>query len=204
MNHDIIKAVTDFIFLADKPEKSDVIFLPGGSDPCPPETAARLYREGYAPLLIPSGKFSVKRDRFPGVSCRADLYNGNYETECSFFTDVLVKNGVPLSAIAGENEAGHTRDNADFSRQLTDRIGLSVKKALLVCKSFHARRSLCFYQLAFPETEFLVIPADSFGISRENWFCSEKGMDRVFGELERCGWQFLGDLKKSLSEKSEN
>ena len=30
MNHDIIKAVTDFIFLADKPEKSDVIFLPGG------------------------------------------------------------------------------------------------------------------------------------------------------------------------------
>lgn len=123
MDFRVISAITDFIFVSDKPQKADVIFLPGGSNPALPEAAAKLYREGFAPLVIPSGKYSVSKGKFCGVKAKADIYNKNYQTECEFYTDVLLKNGVSDNAISGEAEAGHTRDNADFSRKLTDEKG---------------------------------------------------------------------------------
>lgn len=79
-----------------------------------------------------------------------------------------------------------------------------MKKAILVCKSFHARRCLCFYEFAFPETEFFVCPVDCSGITRDNWYTFEKGIDRVFGELYRCGWQFVDDIKKTVSESDSD
>ena len=46
------------------------------------------------------------------------------------------------------------------------------------------------FQSAFPDTEFLVIPFEGFGITKSNWFASEYGVQRVLGELNRCGNQF--------------
>ena len=74
----------------DVPRKVDAMFLPGGSHPEQPEYAA-AYHEGYAPLIIPSGGVSVKQDKWPGVRSKADVYNGDYQSDCEFFTDVLVK-----------------------------------------------------------------------------------------------------------------
>ena len=42
MNHRIIADITSFIFVSDKPVKTDAIFLPGGSYPEQPEYAAEL------------------------------------------------------------------------------------------------------------------------------------------------------------------
>ena len=117
MNHRIISDITNFIFVADEPEQSDAIFLPGGSHPEQPEYAAELYRKGYAKWLIPSGGVSVKRDKWPGVRSKADIYSGSYQSDCEFLTDVLLKNNVPVSAIIGEDQSGHTRDNAFLSRK---------------------------------------------------------------------------------------
>jgi len=180
------------------PQNADAIFLPGGSHPEQPEYAAKLYRDGYAPLLIPSGGISVKRGKWPGVRSKADIYNGNYTSDCEFFTDVLMKNGVPESAIIGEDKSGHTRDNAFFSRKVADEHGLIIKSAVIVCKSFHARRCLMLYQLAFLETKLIVCPVDCYNITKENWYQSEYGIDRVLGELARCGNQFAGDIKEYL------
>jgi len=166
----IISDITDFIFVSDTPCKVDAIFLPGGSHPEQPEYAARLYRDGYVPVLIPSGGISFKLDKWPGVRSKSDVYDGDYHTDCEFFTDVLIKNGVPKSAIIGENKSGHTHDNAFFSRKIADEHGLNIKNAIIVCKSFHARRCLMFYQLAFPDTELFVCPVNCYGITRENWF----------------------------------
>ncbi len=111
---------------------------------------------------------------------------------------MLAKNGVPLSAIIPEDKSGHTRDNAFFSRAIADERGLSIKAAIIVCKSFHARRCLMLYQLAFPEAELIVCPADVFGITKENWHTTRLGADRVLGELARCGGQFAGDIMQYL------
>lgn len=198
MNNRIINDITNFIFVSDEPEKVDAIFLPGGSHPEQPEYAAELYRKGYAKWLIPSGGVSVKRDKWPGVRSKADIYNGDYQSDCEFFIDVFIKNGVPADTIIGEDKSGHTRDNAFFSRRAVDEKGVEIKTAIIVCKAFHARRCLMLYQMAFPDTKFYVCPVVCMGIARDNWYKSEQGIDRVLGELARCGNQFVGDIKEYL------
>ncbi|MCM1055516.1 MAG: YdcF family protein [Bacteroides sp.] len=199
----IVDDITDFIFVSDDLVKSDIIFLPGGSHPAVPEYGARLYKCGYAPLLMPSGGLSVKFDRWQGVKEKADIYSGDYHTDCEFFTDVLLKNGVPKSAIIEENKSGHTRDNAFLSRKTADEAGLNIKSGIIVCKSFHARRCLMLYQLAFPDAKLAVCPIDVFNITKDNWFTFEQGTDRVLGELARCGGQFAEDIKEYLYVKKE-
>ena len=198
MNDKIIADITNFIFVEDKPQKVDAIFLPGGSHPEQPEYAAELYLKGYAKWLVPSGGVSVKRDKWPGVRSKADIYNGDYQSDCDFFTDVFIKNGVPSDVIVGENKSGHTRDNAFLSRMVVDEKGIEIKTAIIVCKAFHARRCLMLYQMAFPDTKFYVCPVVCMGITKDNWYKSEQGIDRVLGELARCGNQFVGDIKEYL------
>lgn len=179
-------------------QKVDAIFLPGSSHPEQPEYAAQLYRENYAKWVIPSGGVSVKRDTWPGVRSKADIYDGDYHSDCEFFTDVLLKNGVPASAIICENKSGHTRDNAFLSRKATDEKGIEIKTAIIVCKAFHARRCLMLYQMAFPEVSFIVQPVHCYNITKDNWYTTEEGIDRVLGELARCGNQFVADVKYFL------
>ena len=198
MNNRIITDITNFIFIEDKPQKVDAIFLPGGSHPEQPEYAAELYRKGYAKWLVPSGGISVKRDKWPGVRSKADIYNGDYQFDCDFFTDVFIKNGVPSDVIVGEDKSGHTRDNAFLSRMVVYEKGIEIKTAIIVCKAFHARRCLMLYQMAFPDTKFYVCPVVCMGITKDNWYKSEQGIDRVLGELARCGNQFVGDIKEYL------
>ena len=199
MDHHVINDIGNFIFVSDEPEKADVIFLPGGSHPAQPEYASELYHRGYAKWLIPSGGVSVKRDKWPGVRSKADIYNGDYRSDCEFFTDVLLKNGVPASAIIEEDQSGHTRDNAFLSRKIVDECDVAVKTAMIVCKAFHARRCLMLYQMAFPDVNIKVCPVHCYNITKDNWYQTEAGIDRVLGELARCGNQFVGDIKQYLS-----
>ncbi len=104
--------------------------------------------------------------------------------------DVLIKNGVNKDAIIGENRSSFTRENAVTAKQTCDDKQMIVKKAIIVCKRFHARRALMFFQSAFPGTDFAVIPVDSYNITKDNWYKTEYGISRVLGELRRCGDQF--------------
>ena len=204
MNNRIITDISNYIFVSDEPERVDAIFLPGGSHPEQPEYAAELYRKGYAKWIIPSGGVSVKRDKWPGVRSKADIYNGNYQSDCEFFTDVFVKNGVPADVIVGEDKSGHTRDNAFLSRKVIDEKGITIKTALIVCKAFHARRCLMLYQMAFPSVDFKVCPVHCYDITKENWYTTEQGVERVLGELARYGNQFVSDIKTYLIQNCEN
>ncbi len=189
MNH-IIQDITDFIFVSDTPQKADIIFVAGGSYPEPAETAAELYHEDYAPLIHISGGVSITTGKFPGPKTKTKIYNGDYQTEYEFFYDVLQKNDVPDEAIIGENESSFTQENAMYARRVVDEKQISVRKALLVCKAFHARRCLMAYQAAFPTVEFYVIPVTGYDITKDNWYQSEAAITRVLGELRRIGDQF--------------
>jgi len=195
----IISDISNYIFVADNPQKVDVIFLPGGSYAEMPEYAAELFHKGYARFLVPSGGISIKLEKWQGASSKVETYTDDYNSDCEFFTDVLIKNGVEREAIICENQSQHTRDNAFLSRKVIDEIGLEIKRAMIVCKAFHARRCLMLYQMAFPNVEFIVCPVHCYNITKENWFTTEKGIDRVLGELARCGNQFVGDVKTYLS-----
>ena len=109
--------------------------------------AARLYKAGKAPLVIPSG-------------C------GDRESTVPLLRDL----GVPESAVIVEDKARNTEENAKFVEKLltaqlttsnsqltTSNSQLSTKKILLVTSAWHMRRSVLMYKKYVPSLE--IIPA---------------------------------------------
>ena len=171
-----LKSSEEFIFAENKPEKSDIIFVPGNGYPQMAEKAAELFKKGMADWILPSGKYSVVNGKFSGVLEKSNVYDKEYGTEWEFLRDVLIKNGVPDQKILKEDQATFTYENAIYSRQVTDHAELEIERAILCCKSYHARRCLMYYQLLYPKTEFYVVPVNADGITRENWRKNEELM----------------------------
>lgn len=197
----ILKDITEFVFVEDdinQVKEVDVIFMPGTSRYQLPEMAGALYKQGLSKLVLPSGKYSSKNNKFAIKNVEGTKYEGSYETEWEFCKDVLIKNGVPCGAILKEEESTNTYENAAFSKRTLDESNLQIKKAIIVCQAFHARRVLMTYSVVFPEVEFYVYPIATQGISKENWFKNEYGIKRVLGEVEKCGKYFSGYIKELL------
>ena len=190
MNQAFLDQITEFVFAEHKLERADIIFIPGSGHPQLAEEAARLYHQGWAPWILPSGRYSITTGKFSGVLDKQECYQGCYETEWDFLSQVLQEKGVPGTAILKEDRATYTYENAIYSRQVTDGMGLEIKKAILCSKPYHARRCLLYYQLLYPDTKFMVYPIKDSKIQRDNWFLTEEGTRLVFGELERMGTQF--------------
>lgn len=197
-----IRGVNTFVFLEDKPVRSDIIFVPGNANPCHAIRAAALFRQGYAPWVLPSGRYTKEVGGFMGAdpAYQAD-YPGPYQTEWAFLRAVLLREGVPDAAILREDTATYTWENALRSRAVTDAMGLTVRQAILCCHSFHARRALLYYQAAFPEAAFRVCPASVPGLSREDWHQSAEGRARILGEVRRLGDQVQEVFAMMLEQK---
>ncbi len=202
--HNILSDIGTFIFVEDEPCPCDLIVAVGGSFPQVAEKAAQLYHEGIAPYVLASGRYSVKTGKFKKISDKGDRYDGDYRTECEFYTDVLVKNGVPEHVILKEDQSGYTKENAILSRRLTDGMGLTVRSLTVVCKRFHARRCLLFFASTFPEAQVRIVPADTpvpgYDLTRENWFLTQEGRRRVLGELARCGEQLTENDLENVTD----
>ena len=193
-----IAALTDFIFVSDAPAPADVIFIPGNGHAEPSEKAASLFRAGFAPFLLPSGRWAVSKERFYGQTSGARAYPGGCRTEWEFMRAVLTANGVPEEAILREDRAAFTWQNAIASRAAAEAAGIRVRRAILCCMPVHARRALLYYSSVWPGADFLVCPAEGCALTRENWTESEQGLDAVLGEVERCGAQFHEIAKEKL------
>ncbi|MEG2786866.1 MAG: YdcF family protein [Romboutsia sp.] len=169
--------------------------MPGGSYSELPERAAKLWINNYAPIILPSGKYSKTRGMFLKPSSKSDKYNDIYASEWDFLRKVLLINGVDEKVILREDKAENTYENAFKSREITDKLGLKINKAIVCCKSFHARRCFVYYQWAYPQAEIIISPCDVGGINKDSWFNSEKGRERVLNELTKSGEQFKSYIK---------
>lgn len=98
--------------------------------------AARLYKAGKAPVVIPTGA-------------------GERESAVPLLLDL----GVPESAIVVEGEARNTEENAKFvEKMLEPRNTQNTRKTvLLVTSAWHMRRSVLMYRKYAPSLD--VIPA---------------------------------------------
>lgn len=182
--------LTEFIFVEDTPQKADAVFIPGGPYGEIAVHAAELYQAGLSPLLVPSGKYSIVSGKFEEVRSPETYAGRRFETESDFFKQVLLDEGVPETAVLQEREAAYTYQNAIFTRKLLDERGITVKKAILSCQAYHAKRCLMYYQLLFPDTVFYVSPVETRGINRENWHTRAESIELVLKEVEHCGSQF--------------
>lgn len=184
-----IQCISDFVFACTTITRSDLILIPGCSHSQLMEEAARLYKDGLAPLILPSGG---KNPNLP-----------NHDSEWQFLRDIGVSLGVPAEVILKEDRAGNTFENARFSYDVLVKAGIFVKRAILVCKAFHSRRALLTYQYSFPaETEFMVAPVpDQRGITKDNW-CLDANCARIVMEEVRKIGSYFDDKIKGLSDRS--
>lgn len=190
MNHRAIQDITDFIFMEDTPRKSDVILIPGSSQSAIVEKAAALYLAGYAPYVIPSGRFSASFGRFASEKMDNPRYVGEYATEYEYCKFILTQNGVPESAILREDRATNSMENAMYSARVLKDAKIQVKRAIICCQAFHARRAFLSYACHFDGVELLVVPTNTQGITKNDWYKSEMGYKKVMGEMAKCGTYF--------------
>ncbi|MEA3322529.1 MAG: YdcF family protein [Bacillota bacterium] len=171
--------ITEFIFVETAVSPADVILVPGANHPPLMEKAADLYKQGMAPYVLPSG----------GYKSHVEM------TEWEYLRNLALENGIPEEAILKEDKAQHTLENARFSLEVLHRNNIVPRKAIVVCKAGHARRSLLCYQAEFPkDCEFMVSHCvDRYGITKENWFLTDVGINRVMNEVKKIGTYF-GDI----------
>ncbi|WP_342553375.1 YdcF family protein [Paenibacillus sp. FSL R7-0652] len=179
--------ITEFMFFETNIETADVILIPGGSHPQLMESAAELYHSGFAPYILPSGGST------PNVPA----------TEWEFLRDTGIELGVPETAILREDQAANTFENSRFSKNVLQQMGIKHAKAILVCKSHHARRALLTYQTVFNETSFYVKPVtDKSGITKDNWFFDDKKIAPVMKELTKIGQYFAHHIPNWVNPPS--
>ena len=139
------------VMLAEEMPKADAIVLMGGGVwgstnypyACLSEGAdrawhaARLWKAGKAPIIIPSNVGAELGD-----------------------VKLLVDLGVPRDAVILENKAVNTEENAKFVRDILAAKNAKGAKVLLVTSACHMRRSLYMFEKYAPEVECIPAATD--------------------------------------------
>lgn len=176
--------ISELVFVETEIQAADIILVPGGSHPKLMEKAAELYKQGFAPYILPSGSFNSKISE--------------YSSEWEFLKSTGVNLGVSEENILKEDQARNTFENAEFSWKVINENKLPIKKGILVCKEYHSRRALLTYQLVFPkDIQFFVATVpDNKLVLKDNWFLEEEKTKIVMGEVIKIGKYFEPFIKK--------
>jgi uncharacterized SAM-binding protein YcdF (DUF218 family) len=132
-----------FLTVDSGPVTAEVIIVIGGGSHERPLRAADLFRQHAAPRIIITGEGDDEINRH-----------------------LLIRSGVPASAIQVENRSTTTRENAEFTAKLL-RAG-KYHSAILVTSWYHARRAEKTFAHSVPEVRFYSRPS-YFAFAREDW-----------------------------------
>ena len=142
----LLDPVWKFLAVADPPVHSDVIFVFGSQDLRVPDHAASLYRSGYAPTVLVTGRYGrMTRDVFE-------------KPEALVFKDVLVRAGVPSQAIVAESTARNTLENVTRGLFLLRQKKILCRSVLLVAKPFVMRRCAATFTRQAPDVRVSCCP----------------------------------------------
>ena len=151
--------------------KTDVIVAVSGDEGPRTETAVRLWKDGYAPLLL-----------FSGASL-----DPNSVSSAEIMKREAVHLGVPEDRILVEPAATTTDENARLVAQLMTSRGLHT--AILVTSPYHQRRASMLFAKAFAPAglSFLNHPADDPEWDPDRWFLHEPSRTLTLVELAKLG-----------------
>jgi len=137
-------------------EKADAIIALGSHDIRVGEYAAKLFLDGWAPLLVMSGGIGRLTEAFP-------------KAEAELFAEAAIKMGVPADKIIIENKSTNSQENILFTRALLEEKGTQVKKVILVQKPYMERRAYATFKKQWPEVEAVVtspqIPYEQYDLA---------------------------------------
>lgn len=130
---------------------------------------AALWHEGIAPLVMCTGGQSEYYPRTEAAACR----------------EILLAAGLPGDAILLEERSRSTEENAIYSKQLLDRLGLS--RSVLVSDSFHMLRARWLFQKQGIDPFASPVPVDRLRDTRVY-------PTAIIREFVAFNWQLFKDL----------
>jgi uncharacterized SAM-binding protein YcdF (DUF218 family) len=124
--------------------KADAILVLCSHDERVAERGARLFLEGWAPLIIFSGG--------QGAITKT-LWD---EPEAERFARIAMNLNVPRESILVEPNSTNTGENIRFTKKLLEERGLDLHKFIVVQKPYMERRSYATFRQYWPEKEVVV------------------------------------------------
>jgi len=155
------------LVINDPLQKADVIIVLGGGNGDRERTGARLYKEGYAPLVVTTGEPL----KIPSID----------DTPFAKFSAAyLVKLGVPETAILQFPQSTSTCDDARFTQAS---LPAETKRIIVVSDPFHTRRSqMIFNGRLKNQVEVIMVAASPSWFDPSRWWMRENGMIAVGSE----------------------
>jgi methylisocitrate lyase len=175
---DLAARIWDYHLLHHQLVPSDAILVLCSHDTAVAAHAARLWLDGWAPLLIFAGGLGTITRR---------LWN---EPEADQFARIAVGMGVPADRILIENGSTNTGENVRFTKTLLERRGLDPARFILVQKPYMERRSYATFRKVWPDKAVVVTsPPASFDDYLANYSSRSLSPDDVVGII-------VGDLQR--------
>jgi uncharacterized SAM-binding protein YcdF (DUF218 family) len=144
---ELARTVWDHLVLSGPLSKADVILALGCHDTRVAAHAARLWHDGWAPLVVVSGG-------------RGKITSAWAETEARVFGRVVREHGVPEDALLLEETAANTGENITASRRLLGERGIAVRSGILVAKPYMTRRAVATARRQWPGVDWSAAAPD--------------------------------------------
>lgn len=175
------KVIWEYLHVHHQLKKTDALLVLGSHDLRVPEYAAKLFADGFAPIVAVSG----------GIAHHDDLLNVPWRgTEAEKFREVLITNGVPKEVILLETQAKNTGENFLLSRKVLEDQGIDFHSVIAVTKPYMERRAFATGSKQWPDKEILVssppIPFNEYFsayVSQET--SPEAILNIMMGDLQR-------------------
>jgi uncharacterized SAM-binding protein YcdF (DUF218 family) len=124
--------------------RADAIMVLCSHDTIVAERGARLFLEGWAPLLIFSGGLGMITKRlWP-------------DPEANRFAQIAIAMGVPERSILIENRSTNTGENVRFTREMLAAKGIDPASFILVQKPYMERRTFATFSKVWPGKHLIV------------------------------------------------
>lgn len=194
---ELAKIVWDFGLMHHHLKKADTIIVFGSYNPIVAEQAAKVFLEGFAPVIV-----------FSGGRSRA---TANWEkTEAETLAEVAISLGVPKDKILLETQATNSGENTQFSRELLAKNGIEPKVVIIVQKPYVERRTYATVKKQWPEVDVILTSPE---ISYEEYMTTVLDKDRTIntmvGDLWRLkayadsGFQIPQDIPENVWKAGE-
>lgn len=172
MEKNEINKITEYIFLNSLPQKAHLAIIFGTRHKVALETVFQLYQKGLIPKVLLSG----------GINKTTG------QNEAEDMAKNLIAMGIKRDDLILENKSTNSLENVLFSKdKIEQEIGFqNIKKIIAVVKHYHSRRALMTLKKHFPKTvELIPVTYEIYGFTKDNWFESEAGREKVLDEWEK-------------------
>lgn len=164
----------DYLSKQDSLVTADIIFVFGSKQTFRMEKAIKLYKDGWAPKIMVSG--------------RSPQYEGaeTQRSEAEVLGEFAVECGIPEDDIILEKESITIPDNVKRSLNLLENLAVPHARIILVNSPFSQRRGWAhFSKFSNNDTELIRANVDNVSehFSRDGWYKSEVGTKVVVKEL---------------------